>query len=203
VKKTPPGTEEDKSDRKGDTPEETGQSDDQQKNTNENQVVHTRSVSIKNVLMGKPGDIPVVDDEIGENDQVDEVKNAGGDIPAVTGEEVQRVWNEYAASIEKSQPRIYTTLKQHSPSLTARGVIRVQLNTNAQRENFVHRIKPGLVKYMREHLADMEYVFETNLIENETTVKKVYTDQDKLDYLIDKNPDLEKLKSRFNLDFDN
>jgi len=83
------------------------------------------------------------------------------------------------------------------------GKIRIQLNTNAQRENFVLRIKPELTRYFQKNLADIDYIFETNLLENEASVKKVYTDQDKLEYLMKKNPDLEKFKSRFNLDFDN
>ena len=32
--------------------------------------------------------------------------------------------------------------------------------------------------------------------------RKIYTDQDKLEYLMKKNPELGKLKSKFNLDFD-
>ena len=32
--------------------------------------------------------------------------------------------------------------------------------------------------------------------------KKLYTEQDKLEYLIKKNPELAQLKTRFNLDFD-
>jgi hypothetical protein len=31
---------------------------------------------------------------------------------------------------------------------------------------------------------------------------KIYTEQDKLDFLVRKNPELRKLKTRFNLDFD-
>ncbi len=165
--------------------------------------MHTRSVSIKDVLRGEPKKIPVVDEEIDEADQVAKEKTGGDKTIKITEEDVQRVWTEYAASIEKIHPRIYTTLTQNRPTLTPRGVINVHLNTNAQRENFIHRIKPGLVRYLQEHLANIEYVFETNLIENESVAKKIYTDQDKLDYLISKNPDLEKLKNRFNLDFDN
>ena len=37
----------------------------------ENQIVHTRSVSIKSVLKGQPRQIPVTNDEISEDDQVD------------------------------------------------------------------------------------------------------------------------------------
>lgn len=172
-------------------------------NGRENQVVHTRSVSIKGVLKGQPRPIPIADEEISEDDQVDKAVPPVPEKIQVTGEMIRKAWKDYAASIEKSHPRIYTTLSQQEPTLNERGIIQINLNTEAQRENFIHRIKPELTRYFQKAIADVEYVFETNLVENETTVKKVYTDQDKLDYLINKNPALEKMKSKFNLDFDN
>ncbi len=165
-------------------------------------MVHTKSVSIKGVLKGKPREIPVAEKEISEEDQV--AKDLGGNKSAieVTEEDIQRVWKEYAESINKSHPRIFSTLNQQTPTMTGNGIIQIELNTNAQREYFIHTIKPELTRYYQKRLANIEYVFETNLIANESLAKKVYTDQDKLDYLISKNPALGEMKSRFNLDFD-
>jgi len=42
----------------------------------------------------------------------------------------------------------------------------------------------------------------TEVAENAQNEKKIYTEQDKLEYLVKKNPELGKLKTRFNLDFD-
>ncbi len=42
----------------------------------------------------------------------------------------------------------------------------------------------------------------TEVAEVEQNGKKIYTEQDKLDYLMKKNPELGELKTRFNLDFD-
>ena len=171
-------------------------------NGRENQVVHTKSVSIKNILKAEPREIPVSEEEI---DEVDQVSSVPEPLPVVDLSEkvLIEAWNAYALTQEKSHPRIYNTLMQHKPGLTGDGKISIELTTNAQRDNFIHYIKPGLVKYLQEHVANIEYVFETNLLENEGVVKKVYTDHDKLEYLIDKNRELEKLKTRFNLDFDN
>ncbi len=172
-------------------------------NVTENQVVHTRSVSIKGVLKGQPRKIPVANDEINEDDQVDKAIPPEPEKIEVTEEMIRKAWKDYAASIEKSHPRIFSTMSQQVPRLNEKGIIQINLNTQAQRENFIHRIKPALTRYFQRTIANIEFVFETQLIDNETTVKKVYTDQDKLDFLIRKNPDLEKMKSKFNLDFDN
>ena len=171
-------------------------------NGRENQVVYTKSVSIKGVLKGKPREIPVAKKEISEEDQVARDAGEGDSTIEVTEADMQRVWKEYAESIKNSHPRIFSTLNQQIPAMTNNGIIQIQLNTNAQREYFVHTIKPELTRYFEKRLANIEYVFETNLIANESMAKKVYTDQDKLDYLISKNPDLGEMKSRFNLDFD-
>jgi DNA polymerase-3 subunit gamma/tau len=116
---------------------------------------------------------------------------------------MQKAWNDYAGLMEKSHPRVFSTLQQHKPTMNTSGKIQILLNSNAQRENFAMSIKPGLTRYFRENLANMEYEFETKLIQTESNGKKVYTDHDKLEYMIQKNEDLEKMKARYNLDFDN
>ncbi len=171
-------------------------------NGKENQEVHTISVSIKGVLKGIPRDIPVADEEISEDDVVKNLETLSEEITEITEEDIQKAWQAYADSIEDSQPRIYSTLKQHKPTMPEPGKIRLELISDAQRENFVQRIKPELTKYLQENLANIEYVFETNLLSNETALKKVYTDHDKLEFMIRKNAALDLMKKRFNLDFD-
>jgi hypothetical protein len=171
-------------------------------NGRENQIVHTKSVSIKGVLKGKPREIPLAEEEIDEADQVAEDSVTVQEAVDITEADIQRLWQEYAASIERSHPRIFGTMNQQVPKMTSDGIIQITLNTNAQREYFVHTIKPELTRYLQKNLSNIEYVFETNLIGNESLAKKVYTDQDKLDYLIRKNPELGKMKARFNLDFE-
>ena len=182
-----------------------GQSEERNKpveNGRENQVVHTKSVSIKGVLKGKPREIPVAEEEIGEADQVAEDAVKAEETVEITEADIQSVWKEYADSIERSHPRIFGTMNQQVPTMTSEGIIQITLNTNAQREYFVQTIKPELTRFFQKKLSNIEYVFETNLIENEVAAKKVYTDQDKLDYMIRKNPDLGLMKARFNLDFE-
>ncbi len=171
-------------------------------NGRENQVVYTPSVSIKGVLKGEPREIPVADEEIGEDDQVARDASADASTVEVTEVDIQEAWRAYARSIEKSHPRIYSTLNQQVPTMTSEGIIRITLNTNAQREYFVHTIRPELTRYFQKKLANIDFVFETNLLTNEATTKMVYTDQDKLDFMARKNPDIQKLKNRFGLDFD-
>jgi hypothetical protein len=66
----------------------------------------------------------------------------------------------------------------------------------------MQKVKKPLAAYIRDKtgIAMLEIIAEVT--ENKGNGKKIYTEQDKLDFLIRKNPELGTLKSRFNLDFD-
>ena len=81
--------------------------------------------------------------------------------------------------------------------------MKILLNTEAQKENFIKNIKPKLVAYFKKEFGLKDYLIEAIIEANNVVEKKVYTDQDKFDYLLSKNPELGKLKTLFNLDFDN
>lgn len=165
-------------------------------------MVHTKSISIKDTLKGASGiNAPVV--ETKQEETVETPKEAEGkEIVAITHEAIVSAWNEYAESIKESQPRIYNTLKHCQPVLDSLGIIRVELTSNAQRDNFTQRIKSGVVKYLQGKLGDQEYQIESSVVSNGETQKKVYTDEDKMNYLVKKNPAMESFKNSFNLDFD-
>ena len=130
-------------------------------------------------------------------DQRDEEKSASADPDTLI-----HAWNDYAASMEKLKPRIFSTLVNNRPVVRSDGALMVLLNSEAQRDNFVKNIKSELVAYIKNEtgLESVEILCEVS--ESKQNGKKIYTEQDKLEYLLKKNPELGKLKSRFNLDFD-
>ncbi|MFO7933741.1 MAG: DNA polymerase III subunit gamma/tau [Bacteroidales bacterium] len=117
-------------------------------------------------------------------------------------DQILKAWDDYAATIEKSRPRIYSTLKSNRPEIRTDGTVRLQLNTEAQRDHFTRNIRPALLQFIQDALGVSHLEIYTEVAKNEQNGKRIYTDQDKLDYLMKKNPELGQLKSRFNLDFD-
>jgi DNA polymerase-3 subunit gamma/tau len=117
-------------------------------------------------------------------------------------EAIQGAWKEYASSLEKSKPRIFSTLSSNQPVVGEDGLVRVYLNSEAQRDNFNKNIKSDLLRYIKSHAGISRVEIIAEVSESEDNGKKIYTEQDKLDFLIKKNPELGMLKSRFNLDFD-
>jgi DNA polymerase-3 subunit gamma/tau len=163
-------------------------------------LVRAPGISIKDSLKGTssvkvPEDEPVPVAE--QVEQRDEEKPDPTDPDALI-----RAWNDYAASMEKLKPRIYSTLVNNRPVVRGDGAVMVLLNSEAQRDNFIKNIKSDLVEYIRGATGLSSVEILTEVSENEQIGKKIYTEQDKLEFLVNKNPELGKLKSRFNLDFD-
>ena len=115
---------------------------------------------------------------------------------------VLNAWRAYAASIEKEKPRVFSTLQNNRPVVSAEGIIRVLLNTEAQNDNFQKNIKGELTAYIRESTGLPMIEITTEVVEQASENKKIYTDQDRLEYMLRKNPELGNLKTRFGLDFD-
>lgn len=136
----------------------------------------------------------------GEQDE-----NSAGEQPAgeaTDPDQILEAWDMFTASVEKSQPRVYSTLKGNRPVVGSEGTIKLLLGSEAQRDHFVKHIRHDLVAYIRDSTGLEQVEIETGVTEAGQNGKKIYTDQDKLDFLMKKNPELGHLKSRFNLDFD-
>ena len=184
----------------------------------ESQVVRKAGISIKQSMAGrvpKAGETihsgPSSANATGSSDSPDQptdtpqdhVKETEGQSTGIDADKILNAWQTFAASMESVNPRVFATLKSHLPEIDSSGRIRVILNTESQKDHFVKSIKPGLVDYFRQHLGSGDYPIEALVETNNVSEKKIYTDQDKFDYLLGKNPDLGKLRTTFNLDFDN
>jgi DNA polymerase-3 subunit gamma/tau len=167
---------------------------------NGSSVVRKSSISIKDKLHGAGKNEPEtegISEKTGEDDTP-----PPSEIPLPDPDAILRAWNAYAASVEKSKPRIYSTLANNRPVIKADGTVQIMLNSEAQRENFIKKIKPELITHIRQSTGYDHVEIETGLSVSQSNGTRIYTEQDKLDYLMKKNPDLGKLKTRFNLDFD-
>jgi DNA polymerase-3 subunit gamma/tau len=173
---------------------------DEKEGNGSSSIVRKPSISIKSSLM-EPDERSMEKVESGLTEEGDEES----DQPAVTEldpDMLLKAWDKFASSIEKSKPRVFSTLKTSRPVVQADGSIRVLLNSEAQMDHFLKNIKPGLSGFIKEATGVEKLEISAEVLEFEQNGKKIYTDQDKLDYLMKKNPDLGILKSRFGLDFD-
>ena len=163
-------------------------------------IVRKKSISIKDSLKGNVSKNELnIQKEVMDEFQTEE---SSTDEKLLEPDAILKAWDDYASSVEKSRPRIYSTLVNNRPVVKADGTILVLLNSEAQRDHFVKSIKSELVRFIQTATGISTFDVVTEVTEVEPTGTKIYTEQDKLDYLIKKNPELGLLKTRFNLDFD-
>jgi len=150
----------------------------------ENSLVRTKGISIKDSLKGAPktpAPVEILSSDPALKELPKDEQPAESDPDAIL-----HAWNQYAASIEKSKPRIYSTLVHNRPVVRADGTVMVLLNSDAQRDNFLKNIKSEMVHYIQHStgLPAVEIITEVSeSVENGT---KIYTEQDKLDFLVRK-----------------
>ncbi len=110
----------------------------------------------------------------------------------------------WAALLEKfnKQPRLYNALK--SEKLTMLDDTHAELSVmNKSLEQVLLKIKSRIVSFLREKtgISQLEISFKISEDDSDNSGEYLYTDRDKYKYLVNKNPNLEKLKNDFDLDY--
>jgi len=111
-------------------------------------------------------------------------------------------WNEYADQIREVKPRMSSSLKHHLPFLGDALQIEVVFSNSSQIEDFNRDIKQDLVSFLEDALQNTQFKIIPVVQEVESNENILYTSEEKYDHMIKKNPNLGKLKERFNLDFE-
>lgn len=170
-------------------------------------IAKNSSISIKSSLrqeLPQPSsEESALDEKQGGQITGQESLEVPGETSAPDPERILKAWYDYTASIEKARPRVFSTLQNNKPRLNDEGVIEVMLISETQRENFNKNIKGELSAFIRKETGMSVIDIVAGVTETQRDVKKIYTDQDRLEYLINKNAELGELKTRFGLDFDN
>ena len=145
-------------------------------------------------------------------DNLDKPKDEGGiDEPVLnikekkklTREGVHSVWSKYVNQLQKDNNISGEMLfKDREIEIhTEQEFIVVHLENRVQLDSF-EELKTELMFFLRQNLqnADLKITAEVKKRENDS--KRLYTDQDKLDYLIESNPLIKELKDKLGLDVD-
>jgi DNA polymerase-3 subunit gamma/tau len=69
-------------------------------------------------------------------------------------------------------------------------------------ETMLNNLKTEITGFLREKLKNNSITLFGELMANEDIKKMIYTNREKLEHLMEKNPMLKELKDRLNLDTD-
>ena len=115
--------------------------------------------------------------------------------------ELEREYEEFVQKYKDERPRIYSTLNNQVPDLKDEHTLVLKMNNSSQYEDFKKDVKQQLINHLKRKLANGNIDIEV-VLSKTTSKNTLYTDDEKFVYMSKKNPNLNKLKQKFNLDFE-
>ncbi len=114
-----------------------------------------------------------------------------------TKENLELKWKEFLTRLD-DRPNLQSTLSK-VPKLKDDFQLYLEIDNSIQ-SDVISTIKPELVSFLRKELKNskIELVIK---VTDEIKNRIIYTDDDKFDEMVKKNPSLKILKQKFNLDF--
>jgi len=159
------------------------------------------SVSIKDALKH-------IENPVSYNSDVnlspDEINNDSGDEALMISEEkLNQSWNRFTTQLRDDKPRMAITLKNVKPVVSADRKIYVEFNNTDQVEDFNRNIRAEMEKHLCNDLQIKTIIVEPVVMISENLHKnKLYTSEEKFRYLSEKNPVLNELRKKFNLELE-
>lgn len=123
----------------------------------------------------------------------------GSDVEPFSFESFLIHWNSYAEKAKKNgRINIYTLLTSQPPELKNEIEIHISLDSKYQ-DDILKEETIDLLNYLRAELKNFNIVLKSNISPKKRT-KKYYTSIEKYQYMVEKNPKLEEMRVKFNLD---
>ncbi|MFW5755047.1 MAG: hypothetical protein ACOCWK_00500 [Tangfeifania sp.] len=150
-----------------------------------------RGPSIKDALAGK-----FEEEKLSAKEQ-HEIYSRAGELEDFSKEQLKLKWEQYLERLH-NRPNLQSTLSK-APELTENFQLVLEIDNSVQ-EDLINSVKPELVSWLRKELKNSKIQLVTKISHSEKE-KIIYTDADKYSEMLKKNPKLELLKQKFNLDF--
>ena len=167
-----------------------------QTSVNNIQQPATKTVSIKDAMNGiaKPKTIEQTNSQVEEEKQ----ENKTPQNQPFTQEQLEKKWLQYAEQFKKIQPRIYSSFKAYIPVLKENNNLQLSLSNQSQKEGIIKR-KPDILKFLKRELQNDNIDLIPKVTDKPKKSTLPYTNEEKFEYLNNKNPNLTKLKEKFML----
>lgn len=123
----------------------------------------------------------------------------GDDKEAFSYEQLLALWEAYTKkAFEAHKINFYTILKSNPPVLETPTQIKIGIENSAQ-ESILQSEMVEFLNYLRSRLKNFDLTIVTEKVERKIQ-NRLYTSTEKYQYLVGKNPKLEEMRRRFNLD---
>lgn len=123
----------------------------------------------------------------------------GSDKEIFTQDQLLLYWNQYTNMVkEANRINVYTLMSTSPPILEKPDEILVHVEHKLQ-EDLLQEEMIDLLNFLRPRLKNFSIYIKTKQVVKEV-VNRLYTSTEKYQYLVEKNPKLEEMRRRFNLD---
>lgn len=122
---------------------------------------------------------------------------SGNEKQDITEEQFLAAWNTYTQKVRDEDKIHLYTLMNNDPILNGTEI--TVLVENLALESTLQNEKVELLNFLRATLKNFDLQIVAKRAEN-TQKKRIYTNKDKYTYMVEKNPQLEDFRRRFNLD---
>ncbi len=151
------------------------------------------TVSVKSYTEEPPKQHSMVEDQsINLFDHTDNIQ--------ITPVEFENIWDECLLLIKESSPSLYANLNQIKAVLNE-NTIKIKLGNKILEENLKSR-KLEMLEFLKNKTGKSKLQIETEIIQTDYISEIAYTDKDKYKKMLEKNPDLQKLKEELNLEIE-
>jgi hypothetical protein len=116
-----------------------------------------------------------------------------------TSQAFEIAWLEFTDQLRGEGTRIVSMFKSIRPELENDKTIKIHLSNAAQKDTFILNYKQKLVSFLESKFILSDIDIETTVDLSETS-EILYSDEQKLNHLVNKYPILKDMKKTFNLD---
>jgi DNA polymerase III subunit gamma/tau len=108
------------------------------------------------------------------------------------------VWDKLKENYKNTSASIFTALNTHPPVLTDEISIEIGVDNLVQKDHIIEQ-KPQMLHFIRKNLNNYAVTF-TVVVKESKKIQKAYLPAEKFQKMMEKNPDVEKLKNDLDLD---
>lgn len=123
-----------------------------------------------------------------------------GEVLILNAENVLKLWDEYNQRVPEEKKGLKITLDTFRPVLNADMQIEVTFESEIQRLQ-IEDVRLGIQNFISQRVgAEVELILKTD--KKSENGRKPYTEKEKFERLVEKNPEIKKLQQRLGLELD-
>lgn len=118
-----------------------------------------------------------------------------------TDEQLQNTWKNFAIKLQQSgKKQLHATMTMNQPMIIGDNIVELIIHNQSQ-DNEIQAEKQDIVSYLRKELNNYKLILQTKIIE-EAAKETAYTNKERYQKMVQKNPDLEEFRKQLGLELE-